>query len=91
MILLMPMMIPVILVVVILTILGSMQAFVLILSMMGRQGLGYHTEVPVTRILAAMTRTKEYGYACAMGVNFGVVLVAVSFAFKKMLDKMKQE
>jgi ABC-type sugar transport system permease subunit len=85
-----PMMIPVILVVVILTILGSMQAFVLILSMMG-QGLGYHTEVPVTRILVAMMGTKEYGYACAMGINFGFILVVVSLIMKKMSDRMKQE
>ena len=85
-----PMMVPVIVVVVILTILGSMQAFVLILSMMG-QGLGYHTEVPVTRILSAMTGTKEYGYACAMGVNFGFILVLVSLALKKMSERMKQE
>lgn len=85
-----PMMIPVMLVVVILTILGSMQAFVLILSMTG-QGLGYHTEVPVTRILAAMMGTKEYGYACAMGINFGFILVFVSFIMKKMSDRMKQE
>ena len=52
-----PNMLPVIVVVMILTILGSMQVFVLILSMVS-QGLGYHTEVPVTRILAAMTGTK---------------------------------
>jgi len=84
-----PMMIPVILVVVILTILGSMQVFVLVLSMVG-QGLVYHTEVPVTRILAAMTGTNRFGYACAMGVNFGVILVMVSFAFKKFSDRMKQ-
>lgn len=84
-----PMMIPVILVVVILTILGAMQVFVLVLSMVG-QGLAYHTEVPVTRILAAMTGTNRFGYACAMGVNFGMILVAASFILKKMSDRMKQ-
>ena len=42
-----------IVVVVILTILGSMQVFVLILSLVG-QGLVYHTDVPVTLILGAM-------------------------------------
>ena len=84
-----PMMIPVILVVVILTILGSMQVFVLVLSMVG-QGLVYHTEVPVTRILSAMTGTNRFGYACAMGVNFGLILICVSFAFKVISDKMKQ-
>jgi len=85
-----PMMVPVILVVVILTILGSMQAFVLILSMVG-QGLVDHTAVPVTQILTAMVGTKEYGYACAMGVSFGVILVFVSYALKKVSEKMKQE
>ncbi len=84
-----PMMLPVIMVVVILTILGSMQSFVLILSMVG-QGLVYHTEVPVTRILSSMTVTQRYGYACAQGVMFGLVLVMVSFIIKKLSDRMKQ-
>lgn len=84
-----PMMVPVILVVVILTVLGSMQVFVLVLSMVG-QGLGYHTEVPVTRILAAMTGTNRFGYACAMGVNFGIILIMVSLAFKALSNRMKQ-
>lgn len=84
-----PMMIPVILVVVILTVLGSMQAFILILSMVG-QGLVYHTEVPVTRILASMTGTNRFGYACAMGVNFAMVLISVSVIFKLISNKMKQ-
>lgn len=84
-----PMMIPVIVSVVILTILGSMQVFVLILSMVG-QGLVYHTEVPVTRILAAMTGTNRFGYACAMGVTFGMVLILVSVTFNKISNKLKQ-
>ena len=85
-----PMMVPVILVVVILTILGSMQVFVLIMSMIG-QGLEYEAEVPVTRILTAMVSTKRYGYACSMGVTFGLILILISFAFKKFSEKMKQE
>jgi len=84
-----PMMIPVILVVVILTVLGSMQVFVLIISMVG-QGLVYHTEVPVTRILAAMQGTKQFGYACAMGVVFGFILILVSFVMKQISDRAKQ-
>ena len=84
-----PMMVPVMLVVVILTVLGAMQVFVLVLSMVG-QGLGYHTEVPVTRILSAMTGTNRFGYACAMGVNFGIVLIMVSVAFKWLSNRMKQ-
>ncbi len=84
-----PMMIPVILVVVILTILGSMQVFVLVLSMVG-QGLGYHTEVPVTRILASMTGTNRFGYACAQGVVFGMILVVVSFFQIQLSKRAKQ-
>jgi len=84
-----PMMAPVILVVIILTVLGSMQVFVLIMSMVG-QGLEYEAEVPVTRILEAMTATKRYGYACSMGVTFGAVLILVSLVFKQLLDRVKQ-
>jgi len=84
-----PMMVPVILVVAILTVLGSMQVFVLILSMVG-QGLVYHTEVPVTRILNSMVGTNRFGYACAQGVTLGIILVAVSYAFKKISNRMKQ-
>ncbi len=84
-----PMMVPVILVVIILTILGSMQVFVLIMSMVG-QGLEYEAEVPVTRILMAMTSTKRYGYACSMGVTFGFILIMFSFVFKRLSERMKQ-
>ena len=85
-----PMMLPVIVVVFILTVLGSMQVFVLILGMVG-QGLVYHTEVPVTRILTAMQSGEpRFGYACAMGVNFGMILIAVSFTMKLISSRMKQ-
>lgn len=84
-----PMMVPVILVVMILTVLGSMQVFILILSMVG-QGLGYHTEVPVTRILLEMIGTNRFGYACAMGVTFGAILISISVLFKILSNKMKQ-
>lgn len=84
-----PMMMPVILVVVILTILGSMQVFVLIISMVNK-GLVYHTDVPVTRILSSMQGTSRFGYACAQAVIFGVILVAVSFIMKQLSDRTKQ-
>ncbi len=84
-----PMMMPVILVVVILTILGSMQAFVLIISLVS-QGLAGYTEVPVTQILTSMNGNKQFGYACAQAVVFGVILVVSSFMLKKFSDKMKQ-
>ncbi len=84
-----PMMMPVILVVVILTILGSMQVFVLIISMVNK-GLVYHTDVPVTRILSSMQGTSRFGYACAQAVIFGLILVCVSFIMKQLSDRTKQ-
>ena len=73
-----PLMIPVMVLVAILTVLGTMQAFVLIIAMTGG-GPGYHTEVPVLRILASMRGSSRFGYACAQGISFGVILVIVSF------------
>jgi ABC-type sugar transport system permease subunit len=84
-----PMMIPVIVVVVILTILGSMQSFILVLSMTPG-GLGGHTDVPVLQILTTMTTFKEYGTACAMGVVFAGILISISAFFKLISDRMKQ-
>lgn len=84
-----PMMMPVISVVVILTILGSMQVFVLILSMVNK-GLVFHTDVPVTRILSSMSGTNQFGYACAQAIIFGAILVAVSFLVKQLSDRVKQ-
>ncbi len=84
-----PMMLPVILVVVILTILGSMQVFVLILAMVN-EGLVNHTDVPVTRIFSAMEHTNRFGYACAQAVIFGAMLVCISFLTKKFSDQAKQ-
>ena len=84
-----PLMLPVILVVMILTILGSMQVFVLILSMVN-EGLVHHTDVPVIRILSSMTGINRFGYACAEAVIFGMALVCVSFMMKIFSDRTKQ-
>ncbi|MFH1577720.1 MAG: sugar ABC transporter permease [Candidatus Omnitrophota bacterium] len=73
-----PLMIPVTVLVAILTVLGTMQAFVLIIAMTGG-GPAYHTQVPVLRILASMRGSSRFGYACAQGITFGVVLVVISF------------
>ncbi len=72
-----PMMIPVFILVAILTVLGTMQIFDIIISTTGG-GPGYHTEVPVTRILSTMTGTSQFGYACAEGIMFGILLLLVS-------------
>lgn len=73
-----PLMVPVIVVVAILTILGTMQAFALILGLVGGEFAG-HTSVPVLRILAVMRDSSRFGYACAQGISFGAILVAISF------------
>jgi len=74
-----PLMIPVTVLVAILTVLGSMQAFALILGLVGGEFAG-HTSVPVLRILAAMRgSSSRFGYACAQGISFGMILVIISF------------
>jgi len=73
-----PLMIPVAVLVGILTVLGTMQAFVLIIAMTGG-GPAYHTQVPVLRILAAMRGSSRFGYACAQGISFGLILIVISF------------
>jgi len=73
-----PLMIPIMVLVAILTVLGTMQVFVLIVSLVGGEFAG-HTSVPVLRILASMRGSSRFGYACAQGITFGAVLVAISF------------
>ena len=70
-------MLPVLFLVSILTILGTMQIYDLIVAMT-QGGPGYHTEVPITRIFAALTGSSRFGYACTMGVIFGALLLTVS-------------
>lgn len=84
-----PMMIPVFISVAILTILGSMQVFVLIISLLGN-GLADHTNVPVTRIFSAMTETNQFGYACAQGITFGIILAIISLTFKRISARLNQ-
>ena len=72
-----PLLLPVCLVVSILTILGTMQIFALIIATTGG-GPGYHTEVPITRIFHSMLGTSRFGYACAQGIVFGLILLGFS-------------
>jgi len=83
-----PLMIPVMVLVSILTILGTMQAFVLIIGLVGGEMAGY-TSVPVLRILASMRGSSRFGYACAQGITFGAVLVVISFLQLKMSRKYR--
>lgn len=74
-----PLLLPVCVVVSILTILGTMQIFALIIATTGG-GPGYHTEVPITRIFSSMLGSSRFGYACAQGIIFGLILLAFSLA-----------
>ncbi len=85
-----PLMIPVMVLVAILTVLGSMQAFTLILGLVGGEFAG-HTSVPVLRILAAMRDSSRFGYACAQGISFGLMLVIISFIQYRFSRKARQE
>ena len=72
-----PLMIPVFILVSVLTVLGTMQMYDLVITTT-RGGPGLHTEVPMKRILDEITPGSRVGYASAMGVVFGVVLLIVS-------------
>ncbi|MBN2119887.1 MAG: sugar ABC transporter permease [Candidatus Omnitrophica bacterium] len=84
-----PMMIPVFVLVVILTILGTMQGFALILAMT-RGGPAGHTEVPVIRILFSMIKYRRFGYACCQALIFGFILVCISFMLNRVSKFFKQ-
>jgi len=84
-----PLMIPVFILVAILTILGTMQIFDIIISTTGG-GPGYHTEVPMTRMIFTMVGASQFGYACAMGIVFGLLLLAVSVMQIRLSRKMRQ-
>ena len=84
-----PLMVPVIVLVAILTILGTMQAFVLIIGLVGGELAG-HTSVPVLRILASMRGSSRFGYACAQGITFGLVLVIISFIQYRFSKRERQ-
>ncbi|MCQ9205137.1 MAG: sugar ABC transporter permease [Omnitrophica bacterium] len=71
-----PLLMPVVSLVIVLTLLGTMQAFAMILALTrGAAGL---TEVPVMRIYNHL-RLSQVGLACAEGIVLGAVLIAVSF------------
>ena len=84
-----PLMIPVFILVSILTILGTMQIFDIIIATTGG-GPGYHTEVPITRIVQTMIGSSKFGYACAMGVTFGLILLAISMVQIRVSKMMRQ-
>lgn len=72
-----PLLLPVCVVVSVLTILGTMQIYALIMATT-QGGPGFHTEVPITRIMASMLGSSRLGYACTQGIVFGLILLTVS-------------
>lgn len=72
-----PSLIPVATLVSILTLLGTMQTFPLIIAMTNG-GPGFHTEVPVTRIYKSAFESYHFGYATAEAVVLGVMLLILS-------------
>ncbi|MCM8762899.1 MAG: sugar ABC transporter permease [Candidatus Omnitrophica bacterium] len=84
-----PLMTPVIVLVAILTVLGTMQVFVLIIALVGGEFAG-HTSVPVLRILATMRGSSRFGYACSQGITFGLILVVISFIQYRFSKRARQ-
>ncbi|MBN1522810.1 MAG: sugar ABC transporter permease [Candidatus Aureabacteria bacterium] len=84
-----PLMIPVFILVSILTILGTMQIYDLIVSMTNG-GPEYYTEVPITRILASMQGENRFGYACARGLVFGGMLLILSMLQIKISKRLQK-
>ena len=85
-----PLMIPVFILVSVLTILGTMQIYDLVVSTTGG-GPGYHTEVPMTRIIAKMLGSARFGYACALGIVFGLVLLMLSLIQIQISRKVRAD
>ena len=83
-----PLMVPVSIMVIILTILGSMQSFGMILAL--TRGAGGLTEVPVMRIFNHL-KDGQAGIASCEGLIIGVVLVIASFSMLKISQGIKKK
>ncbi|MCP4653242.1 MAG: sugar ABC transporter permease [Candidatus Omnitrophica bacterium] len=83
-----PLLMPVLSLVFILTILGTMQVFTMILAL--TRGAGGLTEVPVMRIYNHLRGGRLIGYACTEGVVLGVILIAVSFVTLYISKQMRK-
>ncbi|MCK5393240.1 MAG: sugar ABC transporter permease [Candidatus Omnitrophica bacterium] len=82
-----PLLMPVVSMVIVLTLLGTMQAFAMILAL--TRGSGRLTEVPVM-IIYNHLRGNQVGLACAEGIILGCILVVISFsmfAFSKWIKE----
>ncbi len=83
-----PLLLPVCVVVSVLTILGTMQIFALIMATT-QGGPAFHTEVPITRIMSSMLGSSRLGYACAQGIVFGLILLVVSLAQMRLTRRTR--
>ena len=84
-----PLMVPIIILVIILTILGSMQGFALIWAFTAGGPAGA-TEVPVMRIYTQLIDARRGGYACALGIVLGLILIIFSFSFLRISKRLKR-
>ena len=86
-----PLLRPVIGIVSVLTFLGAMQTFNLVIAMTGG-GPGYATEVPILHIYrAAFGGSPDFGYASALSIIFGVMLFGVSMISLYMTRRSRDE
>lgn len=72
-----PFLVPVYTIITVLTILGAMQMFNLVLAMTNG-GPGYATEVPVLHIYREAFKLFHFGYATALSMLFGIMLFMIS-------------
>ena len=86
-----PLLRPVIGIVSVLTFLGAMQTFNLVIAMTGG-GPGYATEVPILHIYrAAFGGSPDFGYASALSIIFGMMLFGVSMISLYMTRRSRDE
>jgi len=85
-----PLMVPVFILVSVLTILGTMQIYDLVI-VTTRGGPGAHTEFPMKRILDEITPGSRLGYASALGLVFGAVLLLLSLVQIQLSKRVKAE
>ena len=83
-----PLLMPVITLILVLTILGTMQAFAMILALTNK-GAGGLTTVPVMTIYYHLGN-RLAGLACAEGLVLGVILIAISFTMFFISKKVRE-
>ena len=85
-----PLMVPVFILVSVLTVLGTMPLYDLVITTT-RGGPGDHTEVPMKRIFDEISPGSRLGYACAMGLVFGAVLLILSVIQMQVSKRSRQD